>query len=1230
MKAAGFGLTILLSLFLSSFVSRAQENSSLLFHLSGERGATADYAKGSPEPNYLAGVSLVEDGAVGKGFHAAYRQLMAYKAPGNIYADRGTLAFYWRSEEPFTETEFPIFRVSFADHTSWDMVWLRIDFNGSGIEGFVTDNNLVRVRVKKELRQLPRPEEWMHIALSWDESKGVRLYLNGELAARRDTVLTLNTGLDQFGPHSRIISPYQVQSAYNMQRGGGIDEIRIYDRMLSDEEVKRLATRESKLEEPLRHSADGLAAWRRYMGFDGELPPYLEHAETAVRKIGTNEVYDVRRWYWKSNDGIRETTWPGVYNLSRIEGRTDYFKLPDWDCYSTSGKQLRIDLPDEDWNFVQVTGGAYGSMEAGNEKIGSKACGTQRSYLMLREARHGETLTFTNDIQETPIQELDVFNVQAGKAPEGIWRLRYIVGAWDNCDNPMLTEVEDFVAGRFHEGGRSMLLAMPARANAGHRAPGTASDGMKLPVAHIVIPGDFRDIDINRKLHLDESEVQPDEFAISWNSSVRSYSWVGMHAGLDGMRIKIPALRMKAFKDGLIPLNIEVKDPIWKLRNMFDFSFSVKPGEERTLWLDLRDRILPDDRPLYISISGAGEDFDADAFMGMEIELVFKPRKDAAKEHVEDRLTQVRDNYAMICEENTSTRKLGKYRQFEADIRDLIKVDPENELARKYWYIYNPEQIEPAYDEPKAPAGVPEWAFVQMEVLKQYREIIEYYIDRRQIENGEFGGGISDDTDLTNWFPALIQLGSIPEKASESLARFFEAIYDQQTLTRGMSTIQTDGLHTYEEGVNTVCQANVAMHGNPKYAERLMESARSVRDWLLGMNSAGHIHFRSDYFSATRIALEGPWAWSSTREYYHTGPALLLGQLYGNQGAKGNMINFALSVLAHAKVDANGRMTLPGETNFITDEVRTWESRYSVPMMWYSWLWTGDKRFLKAVTDSQWMPALPDEQASVAEMRKVLKNMDRRKWIITEGTVWIDRLSLEYASLQTLRMGGICMDRSEHFAPYNLVSWRFPGEYDAEKIGILFTGNSRESFAIRFFNASGRAMKVRMRGEELPAGIWKLEQGVAGKGSNRRNAPVSIEYGRGREVELIIPAGREYVISMNLETESGFDFNANCDLAISGEDVVSAVNADGSTAIEVTVHNIGSLDSKACRVVVLDKRGKVIAESSVPSIMAPNDLIPKTVPVSVIIPSGLKASRLVVNPDGLHGEIYGWNNSVEL
>ena len=63
---------------------------------------------------------------------------------------------------------------------------------------------------------------------------------------------------------------------------------------------------------------------------------------------------------------------------------------------------------------------------------------------------------------------------------------------------------------------------------------------------------------------------------------------------------------------------------------MLDVSVSVKPGEPHTIWLDTRDRILPDDKGLYLTIAGAGADFGAASLEGAEIRLVFKARQAGA------------------------------------------------------------------------------------------------------------------------------------------------------------------------------------------------------------------------------------------------------------------------------------------------------------------------------------------------------------------------------------------------------------------------------------------------------------------------------------------------------------------------------------------------------------------------------------------------------------------------
>ncbi len=108
---------------------------------------------------------------------------------------------------------------------------------------------------------------------------------------------------------------------------------------------------------------------------------------------------------------------------------------------------------------------------------------------------------------------------------------------------------------------------------------------------------------------------------------------------------------------------------------------SVKPGEPHTLWLDTRDRILPNGKSLYITIAAQSAEFSTDALEGAEVRLIFKPYKDALPEHIADRLTQVRDEFANLVEESVSSRRLNLFNRFDADITDLLRVDP----AKRRW-----------------------------------------------------------------------------------------------------------------------------------------------------------------------------------------------------------------------------------------------------------------------------------------------------------------------------------------------------------------------------------------------------------------------------------------------------------------------------------------------------------------------------------------------------------------
>ena len=1243
----------------------------LLFYLSGNHEFNADYAAGGdPQPTFLRGVAIIPNGARGAGFECANTQLMSYRAPGNIYAERGTLAFSWRSRYPVGPTAFPIFRVGYADHSSWDMVWLRIDYNGrGGFDAFVTDINLARIRVSVAMPTFPKPDEWVHLALAWDETRGIRFYINGALVAQQNKQAVLYAGLDQFGPHSRTISPMQVQSDYNFTRGGDIDEIRIYDRMLSDANVSSLAKGIAPQQVPAStRTLNEIAArdewWLRYGWNRRDMPPYLTSAQTAVRKVEIHDAYDLKRWWWKGTDGIRETTWPGVYNRSRLPGRNDYFQLPDWDCYSLSGKSITFSMPEEPWNHLEISGAAWGRMylEGQTKKIlFERPKGQEKTFHRLPSVIRGQQIRFENVEQEEPIGELSAYYVAPGQAPEGSARLSYTLKASAESSDNSIEPIKAFIDGRYMADERATILAVADNESRRTQQAPTASQvttiGL-LPLVHVIVP------------------------AAAWQETAD---------GLDGIAIDLPALNVKPVGGSHFPLNIQIKDPLWPQRNLLDFSFSVKPGQARTLWLDTRDRILPPGNALYLTIAGAGDDFGRSSLEGTRLRLIFKPRALAAKEHEIDRLTQARDSYAMLIEERPTNPKLNLYNRFAADVTDLLRVNPNQWLGQTYWYDSNRTHPKPAFNQPLPPDGVPLWAFRQVEQLRNLNRFVLWYIDHRQIENGEFGGGLSDDGDLTNVWPATALMGCEPEKIKASLLREMDAFYEQGMFTNGLPTIQADELHSYEEGIQVLGQALLLDYGDPKQLERAMETSRSVIK-LTGINSAGHRHIRSSYYSGNTVAEEEPWGWSKPSSILVLHPGIMLVEFNGNPQMKKIVTELADGFLAHRQKELSGGSRQSVAIRF-SDDKEAPNSRGSVmPVFWAAWKWTGDSKYLQPFRDegARALESIPSNALDQLALRQtwgseIARTMttdpsrpalvssstpnpnsprasvpppnsyaamhlawqmtgDKRfleslyaaqieasalRWYInTEGSLWTDRVDVPHNELQRARLGGLALVRGSLY-PGNAVSWAFRAPATADSTAILIPNATQQSLKIVAYNLSPTPTTATMTAWDLEPGRWELVQGVDRNGDDvpdGETATSTVDLERSGSIELTLPPRVTTIISLKLISK-GTPYWTRPDLGIGKDDVLVL-----GGKITVTVHSLGAIDAPSAKLLVLNRMGTVISSTTVPPLKAPSDLMPKTTRVTLRIPAGtsIGGGTVVIDPGVSIKEITRLNNQVKL
>lgn len=1240
------------------------DQNGLLFRLSADQTLNADEAVGADQPTFADRVSIVSSGGAQRGYlRAEDDQVLAWAAPGNIQAQRGTLAFFWRSRTPIGTNAFPIFRVSFANHSSWDMVFLRIDWNGAGFDAFVTDANLARVRVSWQAPAPPAANRWTHIAFAWDETSGVQLFIDGQQVARKDQPALLDAGLDQFGPHSRIISPMQVQSRYNFLRGGDLDELHIYDHALTAPDIMTLAS--LGVPSPAVPEPDGHAIWARRLGFDELAPPYLTQASTSVRRVEFTDQRDVAQRMWKGNDGIRETTWPGVYNRSGLEGRLDYFVVPDWNVYSTGGHVGTWYLPAEPWNHVEIQGAAYGRLYAQSADtpdakdssaairgplLATRPRGVERSTFRLEQDQTGGSLSFVNDTPETPIQEIGVYRVSPGQAPAGLGRFDLVVRADVEVDFPATERLRSWIAGRYPLQERSVVAALPSGAAVRTRTQGFHPQAR--PLVHILIPQDLR--------------TQQPGLPLSRGTNFGFENF----GGLDGVELRLPALDLAADASGLIPLNIRIKDPLAPERDLMDINVAVRPGEARTLWLDTRDRILPADHPLYLTLASTAPQFGPAQLDGMQIAVVFKSRHEARIEHEIDRFQQVRDNYGFLVEERQSTRNLGLFQRFYEDLSDLLRVNPDHTGGLAYWSEWNPQQPLPPVDLEPAPAHVPAWAWGQTKALEQAGTFINWWIDNRQVD-GEFGGGLSDDTDLANQWPGVALMGVSPDKIRTSLSSLIEATYRNGMWKDGLGAIVTDELHVYEEGINAISQLSYLTPDDPQNIERMMQTAARYTD-LTEINPAGHRLFVSNYYGGDLIVREDPWQWSKPYSYLILHPGIRLVDYNGSPKLKSLLLELADGYLAHATLDARGNRIYPVEINWPDGATRgSGGPQQTNLLMWAAWRWTGDERYLgpieqvirqsgpRALTgivnsdlglelgrpelNSSWIDAargrnpspiaLHGAWAATGDKSYLVSLYDQlrhsatlRMTMMTEDHWWTDRVEIPTQELQRQRLGGVALSRNA-IVQGNLISWRFDDEADATRLAILVVDPTRTGFRIVAHSLSDRPIDATVIGAQVSSGRWRVLQGLDLDGDDHANTALNHsthDFSSGTGLSFRFVPGATTILEFSLESPAQ-DIRDRPDLGLSGRDV--ARRAD---SIEVTVHSLGSRESDAATLLLEAADGRILAFSPIPPMKAPNDLEPQTsvITVSAARDLDLKGARLRIAHEG--AEISNVNNTVLL
>jgi len=207
-------------------------------------------------------------------------------------------------------------------------------------------------------------------------------------------------------------------------------------------------------------------------------------------------------------------------------------------------------------------------------------------------------------------------------------------------------------------------------------------------------------------------------------------------------------------------------------------------------------------------------------------------------------------------------------------------------------------------------------------------------------------------------------------KLKTSLRRLLDAAYKNGMFTKGLPTIQADELHSYEEGINCLAQNLILDYASPLQLERAMVTARGI-EGLTGVNSTGHRHIRSAYYSGSKMAEDGPWGWSKPYSYLVCQVPELLVDFNGNPTAKKYLLELTDGLLAHRHVDANGRgLSANRDSFFRRSRGRLWPGLFSVAHVLGCVEMDGRQKYLTPIVDGGMTMSVNANALDILNLRK--------------------------------------------------------------------------------------------------------------------------------------------------------------------------------------------------------------------------------------------------------------------
>ncbi len=1115
----------------------------------------------------------------------------SFKAQGYFCLRVGTISFWCR-----TTTATP--SVKITSQTNDHAVHPLVSWKGPSIEVF---DRTYADRVCKLPKMKLDDGQWHHVALVWDECRGLAGYVDGQPCGATWSTKAYQTGYLSAG---RI-----------GLKGAIFDEVRIFDVALTEKQVKTLAHGKDDLTGLADSVATVTDAHRlEHLGWhDGTASRFpVVDGPTLVRKILPERARAVRKSGWRVADGREDSVWPLRYhpywypnsrgpvrlllaegdefNVLRIRGTIDEASLREGDAFA---------MPTDKRVLATLTGDQFVTQIPLDRPCSASAVSVYP---------HKDTATGPSSSdryywsKRKELHDLSLLNVQPDGTPTG----QTVLSCY------LTSQAPETVAGdnrvrliHWYRPDERLILT-------GATEPGPADDVVIRPLRffHLMCPPQSKELPLGA--------VQL-------------------------------ALRVDGWKAGNT-VNVRVHDPFNLWRNLIDVDVKLKQPGRLDLALEFGPTLLPKGTELWVTLVSRDGGRVRCGPDGSKLVAYGPNLATATRAYYKMQHHILSDSFEVLSEphpwsyatkSNAHLRvALASYDAIARPMYDLYRRFPNDRWSIGYvlWtqgrqYGRGKELLDSLPDPLPKDSGAPRWALLQEELSKLHFEFAHWWIDNRQTPNGELGSGAGDDTDMLGDWPGLALLSDTDDKIKRSQRLLTDFCWNH-TMENGLNKGMTDALHAYEAGPNVQPYAALLDYGNPVLMERLLATARRYDGFLITKSLDGKRKPAGGFFSASEVRTGSRYAKPShDRLILHAGLYLM----YYN--GHPDLTQMMAEYYAGAAPMERGR---------------TGDLEYALFMM------TGDKRYIERSKwpgrDAKWTRLLNLRTADETLMKELLRPTKRflrlylAWWYTRDKKHLVDALEIMYKQLYyrmdmvtrteqsgdrvhmtwvggkkfTDQMYFGCMPGARNeLMPLHAVSYEGPS---AEFAGLVLDDTPKH-LAWVGYNFEPAAQTGKLRVWRLEPGTYRVRTGIDTNGDDKIDEPLgqprTLDLRRYEPIPITLPSRKLVVVDVTQIANDPVPLAQRCDLGITREDAVR-----DETTLTVKVHNLGCEASGPFSVAVKDSDAKTLATQKHHGLDGVLDLQPK---VAAFTFADLPTSgSLRVEVRGPAKEITEVNNTAEV